>query len=368
MGVDAENGWRLGEGLRSLLFSSSACIANLEGVLGEHTCPALKTGKPIQGNIRLARLLNSTGIQAVSLANNHAFDYGWAGVKTTMEALEEQRVLYVGAGECEEDAWRFESIMLGECRVGIIGISHNEFGVACGEQPGVAGFDELMALRSVRAAKESCEKVIVLYHGGIEYMRFPSPNLRKRCLFLLEAGADAVICQHSHIAGACEVVGGKPIVYGQGDFMAFTSHRSIQEAKCPAFVVELQPYQKTAGFKLKIHPIRIIRTPISPSTEMLKEEALAEALIEMNEIDALLSDRPKWKRKWEESVRQMGPAMESQLAQASSFRRRLGGRISMFRKRVPTQYLTVLENMIRCEAHYEAIIAWLTRRSTGGES
>lgn len=61
--------------------------------------------------------------------------------------------------------------------------------------------------------------MIVLYHGGKEQYRYPSPNLQKTCRKLVEKGADLVVCQHSHCIGCREEYLQGTIVYGQGNFL-----------------------------------------------------------------------------------------------------------------------------------------------------
>lgn len=59
----------------------------------------------------------------------------------------------------------------------------------------------------------------MLYHGGKEHYRYPSPKLQKICHKLIEKGADLVVCQHSHCVGCKEEYKGGTIVYGQGNFI-----------------------------------------------------------------------------------------------------------------------------------------------------
>lgn len=61
--------------------------------------------------------------------------------------------------------------------------------------------------------------MIVLYHGGKEHYRYPSPSLQKICRRFVDKGADLVICQHSHCIGCEEKYKGGTIVYGQGNFI-----------------------------------------------------------------------------------------------------------------------------------------------------
>jgi poly-gamma-glutamate synthesis protein (capsule biosynthesis protein) len=52
----------------------------------------------------------------------------------------------------------------------------------------------------------------------VEHFPYPTPDQRKTCRFLAERGVDLIVCQHSHIIGASEVVGDSTILYGQGNY------------------------------------------------------------------------------------------------------------------------------------------------------
>lgn len=71
----------------------------------------------------------------------------------------------------------------------------------------------------IEEAKRLADVVIVFYHGGKEYVAYPSPNLQKICRAMVKRGADYVICQHSHCVGCYEKFQGGHIVYGQGNFI-----------------------------------------------------------------------------------------------------------------------------------------------------
>ncbi len=71
-----------------------------------------------------------------------------------------------------------------------------------------------------------CDKIIVILHGGIEYYPFPSPELQDKCHFLIEEGADIIVCQHTHCAGCIEEYLNGYIIYGQGNLIF---HNAIEK-------------------------------------------------------------------------------------------------------------------------------------------
>ena len=61
--------------------------------------------------------------------------------------------------------------------------------------------------------------MVVLFHGGKEYYRYPSPNLQRIARKMVEKGANLFVAQHSHCVGSYEEYLGGTIVYGQGNFL-----------------------------------------------------------------------------------------------------------------------------------------------------
>ena len=75
------------------------------------------------------------------------------------------------------------------------------------------------SLDHIQDLKAQTDHVIVLYHGGKEHYRYPSPHLQKVCRKCIEKGADLVVCQHTHCIGCEEKYLNGTIVYGQGNFL-----------------------------------------------------------------------------------------------------------------------------------------------------
>ena len=103
-------------------------------------------------------------------------------------------------------------------RVGIVNVCEHEYTYATENREGARPFDEFETMADIREAKRSSDKVIVIYHGGKELCRYPSPRLMKACREMVRCGADVVFCQHSHCIGCFETFEGGHILYGQGNF------------------------------------------------------------------------------------------------------------------------------------------------------
>ena len=158
-------------------------------------------------------------IDLFTLANNHIMDQDVQGLESTIKVLTEKGIDYVGAGNTLLETQKPYIIEKDGTRIGIYACAEHEFSIAEEDKPGANPFDPLESPDHIAELKQHCDFVIVLYHGGKEHYRYPSPNLQKICRKMCEKGADLIICQHTHCIGCEEKYNNSTIVYGQGNFL-----------------------------------------------------------------------------------------------------------------------------------------------------
>lgn len=133
--------------------------------------------------------------------------------------MKENGLAFFGVGDTPQEAAEPYVFEFAGKKVGLYACAEHEFSIVDKGKPGANPFEPLESLDHVAALKAHCDFVVVLYHGGKEHYRYPSPNLRKICRKLIEKGADLVVCQHSHCVGCEEKYRDGTIVYGQGNFL-----------------------------------------------------------------------------------------------------------------------------------------------------
>ena len=163
-------------------------------------------------------MLQKIGVSLVGLSNNHIFDFGKEGVRDTKRALDSVNIPYTGYGDNYEDSRTDFTVLFGNEKITFITVCEHEYSYALDNREGSRPFDPYDTLEDIARAKKESTRVIVLYHGGKEYCRYPSPRLRKTCQAMVKCGADVVICQHSHCVGCYEEFLDSHILYGQGNF------------------------------------------------------------------------------------------------------------------------------------------------------
>ena len=198
---------------------SDFSILNLECPLISKKTPIDKDGPVLGSKIDCINGIKKLGIDAVNLANNHILDHGEDGIDSTINACENNDVMYFGAGQ-NIAAANTPLIKTINCeKFCFIGIAEHEFCIANEKNAGANPLNIISLVQTIKQYKNEFNHLIILIHGGKEYYQYPTPKLQELCRFLVDQGAAAVICQHSHCIGSFERYNDKLIVYGQGNFI-----------------------------------------------------------------------------------------------------------------------------------------------------
>ncbi len=187
-------------------------------------------GSPLPGKAYTFRakperveVLHQLGVDAVTLANNHVYDYGKDALLDTFTVLEEAEIPYFGAGRTLEDAMKPLYLETDGKRVALVGASRAEKNKmtpqATETEPGILRcYDTELYLQAIREGKENADFCIAFVHWGTEYSFDLEQVQRDTGREYLDAGADAVIGAHSHCLQGMEYYDGKPIIYSLGNY------------------------------------------------------------------------------------------------------------------------------------------------------
>lgn len=209
----------IGEGLIKVFDKAALRVFNLEIPLTDSETPIIKEGPNLIASIDTINGYKALGVDLLTLANNHILDQDVQGLESSVECLNKAGIEHVGSGKNIQSASRPFIYDFNGRRIGFYACVEHEFSLAEKDKPGANAFDPLWSFDHVFNLKSDTDFVIVLYHGGKEHYRYPSPMLQKICRRFVEKGADLVICQHSHCIGCEENYLDGTIVYGQGNFI-----------------------------------------------------------------------------------------------------------------------------------------------------
>lgn len=274
--------------IQPILDSADVRLINLENAIIQGGTAIYKSGPPLKGSPKNLVFLQEGHFDCAILANNHVGDYGEEGVYSTIRALDEAGIPHVGAGRNLDESyipWYYEA---NGCKLGVIAICENEFGIAEADKAGTAGFDLYRVLHAIKAAKMKADFVMVIMHGGNEYNPIPSPRIVSLYRTFVDLGADAVIGMHPHCVQGFETYNNAPIAYSTGNFLF--SGFSVNDPKSPWYYGYLPfiTFKKDEPATLEIIPYRYNQdcTLIS----LFNGEEKAKMLSYLTEISEPLKD------------------------------------------------------------------------------
>ena len=205
----------------SVLRQGDLRIVNLECALSGDASPVWKSGSVFKGRPDHINGLTAVPFEVVTLGNNHVFDYGTEAFSQTLKLLSENSIRSVGAGMSVEDAHRPLIIDLNGVRIGIINFSEGEDLTSAVSGPGVFGWEVDAVVDSVRSIRPGVDIILVICHGGVEYIPFPPPYLASAFRRIADAGADLIVGHHPHVPQGVQICNGVPICYSLGNFVFY---------------------------------------------------------------------------------------------------------------------------------------------------
>lgn len=220
--LPANDGKNLFRDVKDLLVNADLAVGNLEGALcdgGQSTKKVSNVSYAFRMPTRFAPLLKDAGYDFLSMANNHANDFGTEGIESTERCLKEQDIRFSGiAGRVRSAVVERNGVRYGLCAFGHNGytMKHN---------------DLTLVKEVIDELRQQSDIVVVSFHGGAEgqsYSHLPQGreiflnedrgSLREFAHFCIDNGADVVYGHGPHVVRCVEVYQGRFIAYSLGNF------------------------------------------------------------------------------------------------------------------------------------------------------
>lgn len=339
--------------LLPMIKDSAYCIANLECTITDQPTPIKKCGPVLYGSTKCMHTLADAGINAVSLANNHIRDCGDTGVADTLNTCDQNGIAHFGAGATIEEAAKAHRFEVAGRKFAVCSFCEREFTHITEGRMGGKPLDVFEDYDRVAALKAEVDYLIVLFHGGIENHRYPSPLLQKKCRKFIDSGADLVLIQHSHCIGALEDYHGGKILYGQGN--SIFGYRKGNKMWNEGLLVSLKVGE---GVSVELLPIETVyggRVGLAKNPSSISQPLL--------ERSVMVTDAAFIQQQWEEFCNSIEPLYFSMLyghnLQTNRLNRLLKNRI--IRWFYTKWQLNVTNNLIRCDAHREVVETLLNK-------
>jgi len=221
-------------GVDSVFRSAQVVVGNLE-------CPATRIEAPVfkqfifRAEPEWLQVLRRHGITHLNLANNHAIDQGREGLMDTRRNIVEAGMVPLGAGANMNEAsqpvllasaprkvWLVPSL-----RLALENYAYLPDKPCVSQEP----MDSLLERVHRLKREDSTAVVIVSLHWGGEHTLQPVPRQRMEAHQLIMAGADVLVCHHTHTLQTIEDFRGHKIYYSIGNFI-FDQSKPLNSRAC----------------------------------------------------------------------------------------------------------------------------------------
>ncbi len=208
-------------------------MQNADFTMINNEFPYTTTGTPTEGKTytfhadpSTVSYLNDLGVDAVSLANNHCYDYGEVGLLNTLDTLDGAGIQRIGAGHNLAEASAPYYYVAGNVKFAIIAASEIEQTAnpdTKGATETSAGvfrcLDTKLLQQRIKEAKEQGAIVIVFIHWGHENTTELDYLQTTHVQEITQAGPDLIVGSHSHCLQKVDYVNGVPVFYSMGNFL-----------------------------------------------------------------------------------------------------------------------------------------------------
>lgn len=221
-------------GVDSVLSAAQVVVGNLE-------CPATHIKAPVQKRYifraepEWLEVLYRHGFTHLNLANNHSIDQGRKGLTDTQQNVVTAGMVPIGAGQNMDEA--AQPVLLAEkprrvwlvpsLRLALENYAYLTDKPCVSQEP----MDSLTARVSRLRKADTTAVIIVSLHWGGEHTLRPIPRQRVEAHRLIDAGADILVCHHTHTLQTIEQYRGKWIYYSVGNFI-FDQPKPLNSRAC----------------------------------------------------------------------------------------------------------------------------------------
>jgi len=203
--------------------TADVVFGNLEG-------PVSNKGEKVgsiysfRANPNMVEGLNFAGFNVISMANNHAFDYGREAFEDTMKRLKTTGIDCVGADFSGTEAFSPVIKNVDDIKIGFLAYTNlgSPYWEATTNTSGLAWINEGLlglAKQQIKTAKEKVNILIVSLHAGEEYQKTPTQFQIDFSRMAIDAGADIIVGHHPHVVQPDEIYKDKYIFYSLGNFI-----------------------------------------------------------------------------------------------------------------------------------------------------
>lgn len=214
----------LSEEVVNIMNAADIMVANNEFTISDRGAPMPNKYYTFRANTNRVGIYDEMGVDLVTLANNHVYDFGEEAFLDTLDTLTNNDIPYVGAGRNIEEASRPYYFIANGYKIAFVNATRAEKFILTPEATDTTGgvlraYDPTRFKETIKTAKENSDFVIALIHWGKEDSHELEQVQIDTGKEYIDAGADILIGTHAHTLQGIEFYNNKPIIYNIGDFI-----------------------------------------------------------------------------------------------------------------------------------------------------
>ncbi|GIL21763.1 MAG: hypothetical protein BroJett042_02760 [Bacteroidota bacterium] len=295
-GLPPNDGAELFNEVSAILQNADVTMGNLEGVLLDEggtakTCRDPKVCYVFRSPVKYVQNLAAAGFDVMSLANNHAGDFGDVGRRSSMKALDEAGIKHAGLTTTPYVIFEKNGV-----RYGFTAFAPNS---------GCLSLNDLPAARAIVQKLDSLSDVVIVsFHGGAEGPQHQHVPRKNEIFYgenrgnvyafaheLIDSGADIIFGHGPHVTRAIEVYKNRFIAYSLGNFCTYSG---INVSGVNGLAPIIKVYASPQGEFIKAHITstnQTFRAPVKMDTQLqvlkriqqLTREDFPESTLKIND-------------------------------------------------------------------------------------
>lgn len=214
----------LSEEVVNIMTKSDIMVANSEFTVSDRGEKMPNKYYTFRASPQRLSIYEEMGIDLVTLANNHVYDFGETAFYDMLQAFEDYEIPYIGAGRNINDAKKPYYFIINGYKIAFVNATRAEKYILTPEATETTGgvlrcYDPKLFVETIKETKLQSDYVVALIHWGKEDSHELENVQKETSKTYIDAGADVIVGTHAHVLQGIEYYKDKPIIYNLGDFI-----------------------------------------------------------------------------------------------------------------------------------------------------
>ena len=214
----------LSDDMLNIMKNSDVMVVNSEFTVSNRGSKIPNKMYTFRANPERLSIYDEMGVDLVTLANNHVYDYGSEAFNDMLDAFDDYNIPHIGAGHNKEEASKPYYFVVNGYKIAFVNANRSEKNIltpgATDDSEGVFRcYDPTDMINLIKSLRDSTDYIIAIIHYGRENSHELENEQVSSSKAYIDAGADMVVGHHAHTLQGIEFYNHKPIIYNLGNFL-----------------------------------------------------------------------------------------------------------------------------------------------------